>query len=225
MVANQDVSGEMTAAMPQILNTTLVADGSSDRVLIPIIGLLLQAHCPFPFRETDFVQQYPEGMLSLVDRIRHAVRQYPCDMLFVHRDAEQKGSVQLREQEVQAAVAASAIDQPTLAVIPVRMTEAWLLVDEVAIRLAAGNPRGLAPLNLPKHRQMESVDAKAVLFAALEQAKNLGKRRTQDLRPQYLRHRVAENFDDLAPLRRLPSFAKFEAKLRGHFQSSEFVNA
>jgi hypothetical protein len=34
-------------------------------------------------------------------------------------------------------------------VVPVRMTKAWLTVDEAAIRKAARNPLGTAPLELP----------------------------------------------------------------------------
>jgi hypothetical protein len=37
------------------------------------------------------------------------------------------------------------------------MTEAWLLIDEKAIREAAGNPKGRQPLNLPKPSKTEEL--------------------------------------------------------------------
>jgi hypothetical protein len=37
-------------------------------------------------------------------------------------------------------------------VVPVRMTEAWLLADEFAIRSAPGNPNGTQSLDLPDLR-------------------------------------------------------------------------
>ncbi len=215
--------------MQRILNTTLVADGSSDRVLIPIIGMLLAEHCPMPWRETDFVRDYPPGTTGLADRVRHALLQYPCDILFVHRDAEQKGAVDTREAEIRAAVESLAqtrhIVAPAIAIVPVLMTEAWLLTDEAAIRSAAGNPAGREPLQLPDLRQVETVNAKKVLFDALGRAKNLGQRRSMRLQPQALRHRVAEYLDDLAALRKLASFARFESQLRDHFRAAETLNA
>ncbi len=214
----------MTTAT-RILNSTLVADGSSDRVLIPIIGRLLSAHCPVPCRETDFVRDYPKGMSGLAHRMRHALAQFPCDILFVHRDAEQKDATVLREDEIRAAVEALGLAPPVIAIVPMRMTEAWLLVEENAIRRAAGNPGGREPLGLPDPQKFESVDAKQALFAALARAKNLNNRRSNRLQPQALRHRVADYLDDLTPLRRLPSFDRFEAGLRQYFQSTGFVHA
>jgi hypothetical protein len=46
---------------------------------------------------------------------------------------------------------------PVVCVIPVKMTEAWLLIDEKAIREAAGNPKGRQPLNLPKPSKTEEL--------------------------------------------------------------------
>ena len=42
-------------------------------------------------------------------------------------------------------------------VIPVRMTEAWLLIDELALRRAAGNPNGRNPLDLPALKDLEAL--------------------------------------------------------------------
>jgi len=211
--------------MQRILNSTLVADGRSDRVLAPLINRLMEVHCPCAYRDTDFIEDYAEVGSGLAQRVRFALAQYPCDILFVHRDAEQRGAVEQRESEITAAVASQAAPRPFIAIVPVRMTEAWLLVDEHAIRQAAGNPNGREPLNLPAASQIEVVDAKERLFEALTLAKNLNNRRTSRLRPEALRHRVADHLDDLAALRRLPSFARFESGLRDLFQTPEFLNA
>ena len=211
--------------MLRILNSTLVADGRSDRVLVPLINKLMAVHCPCAYRDTDFVEDYPASGNSLALRVRFALAQYPCDILFVHRDAEQRDAVQQREAEIKTAVAGLTVARPFIAIVPVRMTEAWLLADEQAIRHAAGNPTGRVPLNLPTESQIEVVDAIERLFEALTLAKNLNNRRTSRLRPEALRHRVADHLDDLAALRRLPSFARFERGLRDLFQTPEFLNA
>lgn len=63
-------------------------------------------------------------------------------------------------------------------VVPVRMTEAWLLFDQLSIRAAAGNPRGVEELNLPKLDTIENIpDPKATLYKALTLASGLSTRR------------------------------------------------
>lgn len=42
-----------------LVSLTLLADGSSDRVLMPLIDALMNEHCPLPF-----VTQFAEGLWS-----------------------------------------------------------------------------------------------------------------------------------------------------------------
>ncbi len=198
------------------LSATLIADGSSDRVLLPIINFLLDEHSPVPHRVT-----FAEGMHTgpLRERIRLAVELFPCDLLFVHRDAE-RASVADREQEIADATAALPAQPPPqpIHIIPVRMTESWLLIDPVAIRRAAGNPAGDQVLEIPPIDRLEALpNPKEVLFRALTAAKNLGPRRLRAFRPEGVRHRVAELMGDFARLRGLPSFRHFEDQVQRYF--------
>ena len=193
------------------ITITLLADGRSDRALEPIIRLALDEHWPGPYR-----LQTAGGLgvgHRLQDRLPVAIQKYPCDLLMVHRDAEglDPGA---RGVEVLQALEDCAVALPSVALIPVRMTEAWLLADEGAIRRAVGNPHGRTPLELPAHREIEAIGAKDVLFRALELASELGARRRHKFDPHQFRHRVADNLDSLVPLRQSPSFRTFEAALR-----------
>lgn len=197
------------------LTSTLVADGSSDRVLIPLLELLLDEHCPGPYRSPHFVE-LPAG-LPLIDRIRQALDLYPCDLLFVHRDAE-KESPASRVEEIRDALARFGSAPVSVAIVPVRMTESWLLVDEKAIRTAAGNPSGKVVLNLPSTARIESLpDPKQVLFDALRTASELPPSRLRKFNPEGKRHRVTDLMDSLDRLRRLPSFQHLEHQLQKHF--------
>ena len=99
--------------------------------------------------------------------------------------------------------------------IPVRMQEAWLLIDERAIREAAGNPRGRIPLELPRIGQLEALPKpKALLHAALRTASELSARRLQSFKPEARAFQVGDCIADFALLRQLPSFQRFEAALR-----------
>lgn len=199
------------------VSLTLVADGSSDRVLLPFIEALTDSHCPDPF-VAHFADGLPPGARTIGDRIKAAISLYPCDMLFVHRDAESEDAV-TREAEIRRGIEGLASKPSLICVVPVRMTEAWLLTSEAAIRAAVGNPNGTALLNLPPVARIESVDAKEALFRALEAAKDLGARRRSRFRPESYRHRVAELFQDMDSVRRLTSFQHLESQVSAFFST------
>jgi hypothetical protein len=146
---------------------------------------------------------------SLGDRLREAVDRYPCDVLFVHRDQE-AAPLESRRAEI-AAATRSLSSVEIVPIVPVRMTEAWFLFDEAAIRKAAGNPSGRVMLDLPPLASMETrADPKQMLIDLLEVASEQTGRRLAKLRPGHLRHRVAELIDDFAPLRALSAFGRLE---------------
>jgi hypothetical protein len=96
-------------------------------------------------------------------------------------------------------------------VVPVQMTEAWLLFDESAIRLAAGNPNGKNPLNLPDLSIIEQIpDPKEILFRILREASGLKGRRLKKFNMAQSRIRITELVCDFAPLRKLNAFQRFE---------------
>ncbi|HBL26047.1 MAG TPA: hypothetical protein DD490_04345 [Acidobacteria bacterium] len=162
-----------------------------------------------------FVVQVAGPGAGLRERLEKAVRHHPCDVLFVHRDAE-KEPKERRLKEIRAA-AGTAGFPPFVPVVPVRMTEAWLLIDETAIRQAAGNPNGEAALPLPKVARLESVaDPKGVLRTCLIEASEKTGRRLQQFErdlPERIQ-RVAELISDFSPLRQLPAFQDFEQEAR-----------
>ena len=140
------------------LRYTLVADGTSDRALMPLLRwtlrrlgtpLLLSGEWADPRR----LSNRPHGLL---ERLQHALALYPCDLLFVHRDAE-KQNPELRHCEFQAALNDLQTPPPAICVVSVRMTEAWLLTNEAAIRRAADNPYGGVDLSLPSPKQLDSL--------------------------------------------------------------------
>ena len=205
----------MHATRHKPLTCTLVADGSSDRVLVPLIELLLDEHCDRAYRSPHFAE-LPAGT-PLEQRIASALDQFPCDLLFVHRDAE-KQSPAHRNEEIKQAMASLKTPPDFVAVIPVRMTESWLLVDEKAIRTAAGNPSGKVRLDLPTLARIESLpDPKQVLFDALRTASELSANRLRKFNPEEKRHRVSDLMDSLDRLRQIPSFAHLEGQIRAHF--------
>lgn len=189
------------------LRYALLADGGSDRALLPIIGWVLSRHAhdvDFPepgFRVRDLRRPIREEMDTAIERHR-------CEVLFVHRDAERMDP-EVRRREIPAG------DRPIVRVVPVRMTEAWLLTDEAAIRTAANNPTSRVGLQLPRAAGIESLpDPKRTLRELLLRAAEVtGRRRKRFERDlPAIVHRVAELVRDHSPLRALPAFRRFEVE-------------
>ena len=157
----------------------------------------------------DF-RRLPRPPRTLAEKIASVVTLYPCDLLFVHRDADtQPHAARVREIRDELAVSAA---QPAVCVVPVRATEAWLLIDEAALRRAAGNPRGRAPLEMPSLLTLETLpDPKGSLYALLRGASGLPPRR-QPHPPERI-HRLADLIEDFSPLRRLSAFRALEREV------------
>jgi hypothetical protein len=133
------------------------------------------------------------------------------DLLFVHRDAD-RDDPQARRDQVLAALAAAGITVLTVVVVPVRMTESWLLADEQAIRAVAGNPAGREPLGLPPLGRVEDcADPKGLLREALKVASGLRGRRLRDFGTDFGHHRrqLLERLDPGGNVARVPSWQRF----------------
>lgn len=197
---------------------TLLTDGSSDQALLPILNWLLDQHgvqgqIAATWADLRRLASPPHG---LAKRIQASLELYPCELLFVHRDAEAE-SRGVRVEEIQRALrsAQGAIAVcPTVGVVPVRMTEAWLLFDAAAIRTAAGNSGGRQRLRLPALSDLErDRDPKETLYALLRAASGRRGRRLDTFRAGSAAQRVAGLIGDFSVLRSLPAFAALEQEI------------
>lgn len=154
------------------VTATLVTDGSSDKLLAPLIDLLFSAHTELAY-QVNCAEGLPPISSGLKARIDSALELFPCDFLFVHRDAEGIDAT-VRQQEIETSWRGSQQTATLICVVPVRMTEAWLVTNEKPIRLAVGNPNGTDSLRLPAAKDVESLpDPKFILFEALKAASGL----------------------------------------------------
>jgi len=157
-------------------------------------------------------------------KLQLSVELYPCDLLFIHRDAETQPFTE-REQEIAHVIKTVTAQflRPFVPVVPVRMMEAWLLIDEAAIRSAAGNPNGSEVLDLPRVSQVEDLpDPKSVLHGLIREASGLSAYRRRRLNVRQLVYRNADLVDDFSPLESVPAFARFSAELRHVLQDNGF---
>lgn len=200
------------------LTFTLLADGPSDAALIPILRWSLRQHMQLTTIQLEWanLRRLPNPPRDLPSRILEALKLYPCDVLFVHRDAENQNP-DLRYREIEEAmerIAAEIGRKYYVRVVPVRMQEAWLLINQSAIRRAAGNPNGEKALALPDVSEIESIPSpKKRLLQLLTDASELRGRRLKKFRPTKHVHLIAANISDFSPLRQLPAFQRLEADI------------
>ena len=208
------------------LRFTLVADGPTDAVLLYLLRwLLIQNGVVRPIEPAwADLRQLPKPPTGLERKIEAALDLYPCDLLFIHRDAE-KQPREDRIGEIQQAVRRLSSDlfasKPHVCVVPIRMTEAWFLFDELSIRRAAGNPAGRGILSLPQLSKIEALPyPKQALHDLLRAATELPLRRLKKFSPAQAGYRLAELIDDFSPLRQLSAFSNLEAELQPIIQTA-----
>jgi hypothetical protein len=195
------------------ISIVLLCDGTSDFCIChPIEWIIGNRFDSLTFRIVQAHTLVP-ARGALDQRLKKAFEDYGADIIVCHRDAERATFVD-RLREVEQAVHAADLDIPVVAAIPVRMTEAWLLFDEGALRAAANNARGTTQLVMPRMDRIEQhPDPKELLFENFKIANGLAANRNRRFDVHRARHRLAELIDDFSPLRQLGAFRHFEESL------------
>ena len=190
-----------------VVDCLLVCEGSSDTPLTSHIQRLLDS-----FGSHQSVFDVSTSGRRLVDKVRDGLALAShYDVLFVHRDADRAGAA-ARYREIDAAVQQSGYDGPWVGIVPVRTTEAWLLLDDTAIRDIVRNPNGRIRLNLPSPAGAERLaDPKSALQSAMLLAADVHGRKRRALAREIpdLRNLLLANLPIGGPLERVESWARF----------------
>jgi hypothetical protein len=195
---------------PAPLSGLYVCEGSSDVPLADIVEFLYaERGCALRLSRPNFealrgVRRDVKSKLVAGARLIDE----PFNLAVVHRDADRAGW-QERRDEIESALTASGVVCDLIPVIPITMTEAWLLLDEQEIREVAGNPNGREVLSLPKTHEAERVaDPKALLRECLLQAASARGRRRQTVASRFSQHRaqLLQRLDINGPVTQLTSW-------------------
>jgi hypothetical protein len=186
------------------LTFSIVADGGTDRSLIPILQWALHRLDP----EVDLLE--PE-FVKRRGSVREFLAEYDTTSMltFVHRDAETMALDERHREFIY-------VDRSDVVpVVPVRMTEAWLLIDGHAIARAADRPT--AVVDVRSVTGLENLaDPKQVLEELLMNAAgDLTGRRRRKFRASLIDRRVNLAFliADYSPLEGLSAFRRFQEEL------------
>jgi hypothetical protein len=187
----------------------LLCEGSSDQPLVQHLQTLLVRNGASSAVGTA---DYRKG--TVPEKLRRCLAENEAlDLVFVHRDADGR-SPEARIAEVMRGAASVNLPVPCIPLVPISMTEAWLLVDESAIREVVGRPQGRADLGIPPVRRIETTaDPKSVLKAALGRAsEKTGRRLREEQRQFYSRRRVLlQRLNPDGAVRQLSAWTALEA--------------
>jgi hypothetical protein len=149
---------------------------------------------------------------TLAEKVKQAKIYFPYDLIFVHRDAEnnKNETINIRKNEIKEAIGEVEYEK-SVCVVPVKMMETWLLINEMSIKKAAGNRNYKENLKLPTLKKLdEEKYPKNLLHKLLKEASGLKGRRLSTFNPDFAVHLVAEYIEDYSPLRQLAAFNAFE---------------
>ena len=199
----------------------LVREGTSDDALIPHLQeLLVREGLPEVIGQG---RNYPGSVIDKLKAVKS--EESSVDLIFVHRDADTPQS-DSRRSEIKSAAERVDLTVPVVPLVPVQELEAWLLVDEGAIRLVAGKPAGREALGLPALSRLEHVASpKDVLKAALLKASESSGRRKRTVKNKFPEQRrtLLERLEVDGPLRSLSAWKQLEhdiAEVVKHLQAT-----
>lgn len=147
------------------------------------------------------------------------------NMVFIHRDSDGPDR-EGREREIRRGVEESGFPHPFIPVIPVQETEAWLLLDEQAIRDVVAS-KGKQPLRLPKPNAIEGTrNPKEILQKALLAASKTSGRRLKKEKNSFNHHRrvLLQRLDPFGAVRSLPSWQCLERDIKRALEQLENQN-
>lgn len=195
---------------------TLIGDGSSDKALSYIVKWLaddLYPEVPSYVNFADFRSlPKPPPKNDTKAQISTAKEYYPYDLLIYHRDAERNDIQIIDERKSEILECVEDVDVKNIVcVVPIKMMESWLLINQDALKKAAGNRNYKGSLILPPIGKIESLtQPKEILHQLLNNASGLKGRNLSKFNPHQAVQWLAEYIQDYSVLRKLDAFKVFE---------------
>ncbi|MEM6261448.1 MAG: DUF4276 family protein [Bacteroidota bacterium] len=220
--------------MSNILTIGLLSEGKTDdRFLLPII----QRTCEeIAFECASEIEIYPPVSInksggSFPTQVKNATLKADKDglmVLFVHADADASTNRDVLQYKIQPAFkAAKALGVNNckcfVAVIPIYMTEAWMLADFELLREELGTSLLKSELGLQRSPESLTNPKEALINAIAITQHNKPKRRRNQLTISDLYRPVGQG-TEISKLRELSSYRHFEEGLRQAFRDLNYLH-
>jgi hypothetical protein len=201
------------------IHFVLIGEGSSDHGLIPHLQkLCIDAGADEVSGTSPDFRRLPDPTgASVQSKIRATLALEPnANLFFIHRDSDSRDP-EPRYLEISSAIRVTFCATSYVAVVPIQETEAWLLLDEQAIRQVAQKPRGRVTLQLPRANRIESLaQPKEHLKRSLAVASELTGRRLARFERNFDIHRtlLLERLSLAGELEQLNSWVRLRNDVR-----------
>lgn len=206
------------------IHFVFIGEGTSDDGLIPHLeNLCIELGADEVIgTPIDFQRLGHSPGRTVESKLKAAIQLEPnANLWFVHRDADSRDP-QPRYDEIAAAVNACNLSSRWVGIVPIQETEAWLLLDETAIREVAARPSGRNPLNLPSPRHVEDkANPKELLQEALIRAASVTGRKLPKFRADFSAHRkqLLQNLPTDGSLHEVKSWIRMRDDLQTAIES------
>lgn len=213
------------------VNFLLICEGTSDRGLVPhLADLCVRAGAAVAMGDAPDLGRLPHPPGKAIEKQARVAIEFAgnVNLLFAHQDSDGHDPEEVKGRILRSL--AGVVSCPRhVCVIPVHELEAWLLLDEVAIRQVVGSPRGTEDLDLPPPRLVEKTpNPKERLKAALSLASGKHGSRRHEVTRAFSEHRamLLQRLDTEGPIRHLPAWKKLEDDVKAAiFDLAEGVRA
>ncbi|MER6829854.1 hypothetical protein ABT352_27995 [Streptosporangium sp. NPDC000563] len=210
------------------LRILFLGEGTSDSGITTHVRRIASEHGFMVVVTDPLMERLPQARQRTVKSKLEMIKEIGGDyeLIIIHRDADRE-SRESRLREIRLAVEAVVPNTPFMGAIPIRMTEAWLMLDEYNIRQVSGNPNGRMNLGLPKARSVEEIpDPKAMLAEKLALASGLSGRRLEKFKKRFPEHRrqLLDRIDPLGPICEVSSWKEFNEDLLFGLQKAADLN-
>jgi hypothetical protein len=201
------------------IHFVLIGEGSSDTGLIAYLEqLCIYVGADEVSGTSPDFQRLDERIGTNIEAKMKAtlVLEPSANLIFIHRDSDSRNP-EPKYVEIALAVEACEYTGSYVAIVPVQETEAWLLLNELAIRQVAQRPNGQIRLNLPRPRRVEALASpKEYLQETLAIACEQRGRRLARFKRDFPTHRrlLLERLPIGGPLEQVPAWLQLREDIR-----------
>lgn len=223
--------------MSKLLFAGFFAEGNTDiQFLKPVVEKTLRKvafECKGQIEIELRTIQITKSGLSFVEQVKEAsktgVEEFGMMLLCVHTDADAKTDSQIQESKIEPAKdTLKALDEQEyckimVSIVPIQMTEAWMLADTDLLKEQIGIQQIDSELGLHKNPE-EITNPKQLIQEVIRKAEahKTKRRRKKELDISELYQIIGESLD-IKHLEKLTAYQKFEEELREALRELRFL--
>jgi hypothetical protein len=210
--------------MPNLLQIGYTTEGTTDlRFLGNIIHrtfekIALECQSEIEVYQPEFLKK--EGT-TFVEQICHLATRYNYfHIICIHTDSDSRSITKKMKYSINPAITSvQSLNEPAcknlVSIIPIQMTEAWMLADIDLLKTKIGTTMSNLQLGFPSHSNLiESIsNPKTLLCEAIRRANVSHSRRRKHIALSSLYSPISQELD-IERLNELPSYSAFESNAR-----------